>query len=258
MLTRTISLVVATAILTVFTACGEGGINDKKDNDGTTNDTTIENVGESASDAVKNTDNSIDTSSVNSATDNLDGNVGDINTGTTTMPKIGVGHYVDSAVKGVTYDCGNQNGVTDENGTFTFEKGKSCVFTLGNIVLRELDPKKLEDKTIVVEDNIDNARLLQTLDNDGNADNGIEITKSVLDAISASGTEMVPVGNELETFFQNIEGVEGYEGAIVSIEEAQQHIEKTAQEIKQLLENMPTEEDVDNTTQEIEDLLENS
>jgi len=252
MFKKRIWLIVTAGVLFMFTACGEGGIDDNKDKNSTTM-SDIENGINQLTDTNRSSTD-IDIPDINTSTDVKDINVSDINT--TTMPKIGTGYYVDAAVKGVTYECGNQDGVTDSNGTFTFEEGKSCIFTLGNIVLRELNPNELEDKMVVIEDNINNARLLQTLDNDGDADNGIEITKSVLDAISSSGTSIVPVGDdELGSFFQNIEGVEGYNGAMVSIEEAQQHLAQTAKELAPLLEQFPTEEEVENTTNEAETLF---
>jgi len=252
MFKKTIGLMITAGVIFTFTACGEGGINDNKDNNSTSM-TDIEDGINSLTDAnTSSTD--INIPDINTSTGDIgDINVTDINTST---PDIGTGQYIDAAVNGVTYNCGNQDGVTENNGTFTFEQGKSCIFTLGNIVLRELKPDQLEDKIIVVEDNINNARLLQTLDNDGNADNGIDITKNVLNAISSSGASIVPVGDsELGSFFQNIEGAEGYNGAMVSIAEAQQHLAQTASELAPLLDQIPTEEQVESTSNDVETML---
>ena len=242
---KSIYVMLTVGVLFGLNACGEGGIKDKN----STTMTEIENGINTLTDAnTSSTDIDIDIPDINTSSAGAE-DIPDIDT-STSIPKIGTGHYVDAAIKGVTYDCGNQDGVTDENGTFTFEEGKSCIFTLGNIVLRELDPAKLEDKMIVIEDNIDNARLLQTLDNDGDADNGIEITKNVLDAITSSGTNLVPVGDdELGSFFQNIEGAEGYSGAMVTIEDAQAHLSQTIKDLglEDTLNQIPTEEEVEDT-----------
>ncbi|HIP59409.1 MAG TPA: hypothetical protein EYH01_03155, partial [Campylobacterales bacterium] len=56
----------------------------------------------------------------------------------TTAIETGVGYYEDSAVSGVSYVCGSKEGLTGENGSFTFEKGKGCVFTVNGIELREV------------------------------------------------------------------------------------------------------------------------
>ncbi len=44
--------------------------------------------------------------------------------------------YIDEAVAGIAYECGLQQGFTDENGAFTFEDGKDCTFSIGDVVLR--------------------------------------------------------------------------------------------------------------------------
>ena len=91
--------------------------------------------------------------------------------------KIEKGYYIDSAVQGVNYQCGNESGTTDENGTFTFESNSSCNFTLGGVQLREINASLLENNITILETNETVAQLLQTLDSDGNASNGIQIPK---------------------------------------------------------------------------------
>jgi len=175
-----------------------------------------------------------------------------------TNTKIGTRHYVDSPVEGVEYDCGNQSGITDSNGTFRFEEGKGCILSIASIVLKELNASLLENTMVIVEDNISNARLLQTLDNDGNASNGIEITKNVLKIISENNFTAVPVGDELGTLFQEIEGAEGYQGAMVSLEDAQRHVSETIKSLglDELLNQIPTEGDTTTTEEAIDSLFE--
>ncbi len=246
---KLITTIVTLGVLVGFSACGEGGINNKDKNSTTVSD--LENAINSLSDANTSSPSpDINISDINSSIPK-ESNVSDINTS-----NIGTGHYYDSAVKGVNYDCGNQKGVTDDNGTFTFEKGKECIFSLGDIVLRTLDPSKLKDNVIVLEDKIENARLLQTLDNDGDASNGIDITKNMLNAIASSGTKIVPIGDdELGSFFQNIEGVEGYNGAMKSIDDAQAHIAETAKELQPYLDQIPTEGEVEETADSVDNLF---
>ncbi len=94
-----------------------------------------------------------------------------------TDKKIEKGYYIDSAIKGVNYQCGNESGITDENGTFTFERGSDCNFTLGGVKLRDINASLLEDNITILETNVTIAQLLQTLDSDGNASNGIHIAR---------------------------------------------------------------------------------
>jgi hypothetical protein len=105
------------------------------------------------------------------------------------LPRQGV--FLDSAVSGLTYTCGDKTGTTDANGTFSFKDGERCSFKVGDIALGEttgsavITPVSLVNgatsETNLQASNI--ARLLQTLDADGNPSNGITIsdtTKSVL------------------------------------------------------------------------------
>ncbi len=243
---KLIVAIVALGVIVGFHGCGSGSDSDK-------NNTTISDLEDAINSIGDANSSSLD---INSSDINTSTNISDVNN---SIPdNIGIGHYFDSAVKGVTYDCGNQEGVTDDNGTFRFEKGKECIFKLADIVLTKIEPSKLEDNVIIVENKIENARLLQTLDNDGDASNGIEITKNVLDAIASSGTKVVPVGDdELATLFQAIEGVEGYSGAMKSIEDAQAHIAETAKELESYFNKIPTEEEVEETADSADNLFNN-
>jgi hypothetical protein len=97
-----------------------------------------------------------------------------------------IGKLVDSAVEGVGYRCGDSIGTTDENGTF------SCTalpvsFHIGAIELGSVSTLPL-DKQVFPQDIVDVNRsdvnntevlklamLLQSLDNDKNASNGIKL-----------------------------------------------------------------------------------
>ena len=57
----------------------------------------------------------------------------------------GTAYYVDSAVSGVNYKCGSQEGITGADGEFTFEVGASCTFYLGDIELRGVEAELLVD-----------------------------------------------------------------------------------------------------------------
>lgn len=173
--------------------------------------------------------------------------------------KIGIGYYVDSPIEGVEYSCGNQSGITDNNGTFTFEEGEACLFTLGEITLREVNASDLENNMILFEENLETSRLLQTLDNDGNSSNGIQIAQSVLESIKAGEFTQIPVtDDDLGAFFQELEGIEGYEGSLVSLQAAQEHLETTIKDLNLSidLENYDfNEENLDNLDSELDNLL---
>ena len=103
--------------------------------------------------------------------------------GGNTPAKTGTGYYVDSAIVGANYKCGSQSGVTGEGGKFTFEQGVNCEFSLAGIPLKSVSKTELYNGKKIVEDDVNVAQLLQSLDADGNPDNGIQITKEIADAV---------------------------------------------------------------------------
>jgi hypothetical protein len=100
------------------------------------------------------------------------------------------GRFVDSPVEGLFHASRTETGVTNALGTFRYAEGEDVVFSIGDIELgssaggRFLTPLDLvpgasgeADPTVT---NI--ARFLQTLDADGNPNNGIVITEAVRSA----------------------------------------------------------------------------
>jgi len=89
----------------------------------------------------------------------------------------GTGYYEDSAIVGINYKCGNQTGITGNNGEFVFDINKSCVFSLGDVVIEKRSSSEFKNKkTIHIEINNDYAKYaLALLDKDGNLDNGFQI-----------------------------------------------------------------------------------
>jgi len=150
--------------------------------------------------------------------------------------KIGKGYYVDNAVEGVNYKCGNQEGITDENGTFHFENGQNCTFVLGDLTLREVNASSLEDNVSVLEDNTTVAQLLQTLDRDGNASNGIQIPRGAGQVIRDELTSLdKPLDRDLlEAIHDAIkaDSQNEYHGRVVDINETQRHLGETRQRLE--------------------------
>jgi len=149
-----------------------------------------------------------------------------------TESTIGTGYYVDSAIEGVNYSCGTQSGVTGIDGNFTFEVNKNCTFKLGTLTLREVDASVLKDGLTILEDQPDVARLLQTLDVDGNASNGIEVSEA---AKLLEITEVPTEDAVLESIHEDIKVKdENYEGRVVTVEESQTHLAQTREEIEEM------------------------
>ena len=155
--------------------------------------------------------------------------------------KTGTAYYLDSAVAGVNYKCGNREGITGVDGSFTFEEGEGCTFYLGDIKLRDMDKAQLIDGAKIVEEDIKVATLLQTLDSDGNPDNGITIKEEVVEAMATALSENGGDGTlpdtvtELEVLVASLEQVEGYDGHVVSESDAQTHLDGTKTEVTKAL-----------------------
>jgi len=154
-------------------------------------------------------------------------------------------YYVDSAIEGVDYKCGSQGGVTLANGKFTFEEGSSCSFSLAGIKLREVSKDELQEGKKIVEDNLQVAQLLQSLDIDGNPDNGIKITPEVTQALNMAvkdyndTTKVLTDENIKEAVIAEVASeVPSFKGELKSIDKVKEHLEKTKTQLtKELLAN---------------------
>ena len=169
---------------------------------------------------------------------------GSLSDGEVDAEDLGVGYYVDSAVEGVEYDCGNApKGTTDSSGKFTFEKGKSCEFSIGGKFLRKVSSSALIDGITLVERNDDNIQFLQTIDNDGDASNGIKVLSGVADYFDKQDI----VEGLLPSYIKNLftvnkgtmatlstalEFVSGYNGNSVDLDEAKVHVEDTLSKLE--------------------------
>jgi len=103
------------------------------------------------------------------------------------------GVFIDSPVTGLRYETETHNGVTDENGKFDYEEGETVTFYVGDIKLgsapaaEDISPIDIAsnpqaDLNTLEVQNI--AAFLQTLDEDGNPDNGIKISPDVVSALN--------------------------------------------------------------------------
>jgi hypothetical protein len=154
---------------------------------------------------------------------------GDDSSTSASTTTVGTGYYVDSAVAGVDYKCGDQNGTTDSKGMFKFQVGESCTFSLNDVILRQVLADMLVDDGQIVEDNVTVARFLQTLDSDGDALNGIQITSEIKTALKGVALKQIPVDDAaLATVFNSVKSaVADYNGTMVSVEDAKSHLEET-------------------------------
>jgi hypothetical protein len=137
----------------------------------------------------------------------------------------GTAFYVDAAIEGVTVECGATTSVTASNGAFTYEAGGECQFKVGNVLLRT--ESGLTENKIIFEDNVRTAQFLQTLDIDGNPDNGITISSYTSTVLADMGITAVPQYDVI--LAEVVEAMEvantEYDGRFVTSAEAQAHME---------------------------------
>jgi hypothetical protein len=100
------------------------------------------------------------------------------------------GTFIDSPVQGLDYHSATHSGVTDENGHFMYYEGEMMTFAIGDVLLGEamagevmtpmdfLDASEMpQDVTNPLVTNM--GRFMQSLDADGNPENGIMISQDV-------------------------------------------------------------------------------
>jgi len=148
------------------------------------------------------------------------------------------GYFVDSAVSGLSYVTSSGiTGVTDATGAFEYAPGDTVTFSIGDVVIGEatgaslLTPVSLvpgaTDETDTTVTNI--ARFLQSLDDDGDPNNGIAIDADV--AIAAAGQSLdfssasfdTDAGTLVETLRDAAYGT-GDTGTLVDAATAQAHL----------------------------------
>ena len=144
----------------------------------------------------------------------------------------GKAFYVDSAVEGVVAVCRSTVTTTNIDGEFSYEVGQGCSFWIGDILLREEGGVTLGE--MVLEDVIEVAQFLQSLDNDNIVSNGITITpETTLTLIEHNITEVPQSEDELIDIITMLQGADiGFGGEFVDRESAQNHIDYTEKLIK--------------------------
>ena len=153
----------------------------------------------------------------------------------TTSTATGTSHYIDSAVSDADYLCGNQSGKTGSDGNFTYEVGKTCTISIGDIPLRTLSIEDLIDGKSYYETNLTVARILQSVDDDGNSSNGINIDTNVVSAIKAANIKQFPSTNsllsELISVVESVPHTDASTRNFVNVSTAQTHLDGVSTEL---------------------------
>ncbi|POB05816.1 hypothetical protein C1949_03800 [Halopseudomonas oceani] len=102
------------------------------------------------------------------------------------------GTFVDSPVAGLDYSAGNRTGTTSATGDFSYQPGETVTFSIGDLVLgaaagaEMMTPLSImQGATDASDPRVNNLLiLLQSLDADGNLNNGIQITEQIRAEVS--------------------------------------------------------------------------
>jgi hypothetical protein len=104
------------------------------------------------------------------------------------QPTIFTGVFIDSAVEGLSYTTATNTGITNTLGEFSYQVNENVIFSIGDVLLPTVAAKAvLTPLDVIGTDNINHPsvvnvlRLLQSLDEDGMADNGIKIPSLALE-----------------------------------------------------------------------------
>ncbi|MCH2157319.1 MAG: hypothetical protein MK096_00885 [Oleiphilaceae bacterium] len=105
---------------------------------------------------------------------------------------VSTGVFLDSAVANIGYRTDTQSGVTNDNGEYNYLSGETVTFFIGDLELPAVEatgvvtPLTIAGTQDTSDDTVVNiTRLLQSLDTDGDPDNGIEIADEASDVATA-------------------------------------------------------------------------
>jgi hypothetical protein len=159
------------------------------------------------------------------------------------------GFFIDNTVEGLTYNTETMSGETDSQGRFSFEPGEKVTFSIGGIILGTAAAQNIITPLDLVNGAQDEknpsvtniTRLLITLDEDSNPENGITIRPEL--GVSLAGISVdfgmdpdefavdddvlnvISIVNDLYT-----EADEG-ERTLCTVQDAQDHLAKTLDEL---------------------------
>ena len=178
-------------------------------------------------------------------------------------PELFYGAFLDSPVEGIWYKTDSGlSGLTGPGGQFMFKKGDNVTFSIGAIELGQVDmaqtnngstlitPKVLaattgtdNDTQTIIQSNL--IRLLQTLDSDGDPNNGIYITETArVSAVEDTTIDFTQAEEEfatnakLTTFLAEATGVAEADVVLVDRAKAWAHYEQTLTTVENLENNI--------------------
>ncbi len=147
---------------------------------------------------------------------------------TTTPENTKTGIFTDSAVANIRYQTETQSDFTNALGEYEYVEGETVIFSIGGIELPpvpatgRVTPADMTAEASSTDQLTNILRLLQSLDEDGNPDNGITITAETHAALENTLLEVDQPAAEFETQFAN-EVTVSVNKTLISAEEAEAH-----------------------------------
>jgi len=149
------------------------------------------------------------------------------------QPTVFTGMFLDSAVEGLSYETATHNGVTNAVGEFTYQADENVIFSIGDIIMPTVAANSvLTPLDVMKTDNVNHPsvvnvlRLLQSLDEDGVADNGIKIPAVALEL--ATGLTVDFASPDFESQVTDLVQMSGgVHQQLISTEDAIYHFQMT-------------------------------
>ena len=144
-----------------------------------------------------------------------------------------VGVFVDGAVAGLLYVGPNHLGITNDDGEYDYEPGDEVLFFLGDLLLGRTEgrgvvtPIDLFDDVEPGDNKVLNVvRLLMSLDEDGDPDNGIDVRDVETDESHADiDFDQSEADFANDALVSNLVTNEGHDGSLPTAAEAEMHFE---------------------------------
>jgi len=176
--------------------------------------------------------------------------------GASDTSSIFTGAFLDSAVEGLHYRTETQSGVTAADGSFSYMEGETVHFSIGDVQLGQGTARPYMTPVDLVPGALDEtdpavtnmARMLQTMDADGNPDNGILIPEEMIEQMQGLDIDfgMDPSrfqnDDQVMMLMDALDRMGGdYLGrAMVSVEQARDHMGNTLMDMEDMMmDDMP-------------------
>lgn len=153
-----------------------------------------------------------------------------------TIPQTAEGRFIDTVVEGLSFTSGDQVGITDSEGTFTYEVGQNVTFSVSAVDIGSvagsgiITPLDLTGSNSTMPDAQNIVRFLLMLDSDGDSANGITVSNEVqLVAENWAQIDFTSADFEtdLATIISDVAAVDNRTPVLPSALEAQAHLEST-------------------------------